>query len=280
MLDLKRFSEETEEIVPIIGGTGRFHGRFISLKVDDGWYLVSLGDKALIKRKATVLEVAKAIKDQPTFSVYALGIEGIPLSFDSFSRRGWGEAVTVNFQNLQIFEVARIVYWEDKRFYFYGQEMPNEILREAKKVFEKNEPFNNIKGLTPELRYYLILVSLQRESFRAAQELAKFKLNAAERAKRIKEFQETFSGRLQRTIENVGGTLIRYSKKGNNYNVRWKVYGQEIVSTIKDDERIISLGFCASGADTKHTLSSAIALAKLYYEEAGTDHGGLYITRS
>ncbi len=276
MLDLKRFSQIKTVIVPIVGGVGRYNGRHLVFNVEDGWYAISLGDEAVIEKKATQLEIARAIQNQPTFLVYALGTEGIPLNFDGFSRKGWGEAVTVHFQNLRIFEVAKVIYWEDKKFYFYEQVIPREreIIKIAKEAFEKEGVLSFVKGVTPELRYYFVLCSLQRQSYRAAIELEKFNLNKAERDKRIAEFQQTFAGRLKDTIERAGGTLVKYSKQGTGYLVHWKIGEQVVKSTIHDDMRIMSLGYCASGADKEHTMASAVQLAKLFQEDKP-----LYITR-
>lgn len=277
MLDLKRFSQDVQAIAPIVGGIGRCSGRRFSFTgIEDGWYSLSLGNKVTIERKATALEALRAREPLPKLHVLALGTEGIPLHFDGFARQGLGEAVSVNFLNLPTFAVAQIVCWEDKRFYFDAQEIPRDysIIQAAKQAFEKDGDLYSIKGVTPELRYYFVLCNLQRQSYRAAVELERFKLDEAERAKRIAEFQQTFAGRLRDTITRAGGSLVRYSKQGNGYLVHWKIGGQLVKSTISDNMSILSLGYCASGADKDHTMASAVQLAKMFQEDRP-----LYITR-
>ena len=270
MIDLNRFSEPIEAIMPVVNGWGVFGSRKIWNPIlEDSWYLTNLADRALVTRPATPLEVEKVMQKQKAIRGYVLGNEIIPVNFDNFQRKGLGEAVTVQFLALSVFEVAKVIQWEDNRFYFYEADpkFDRSIINQVKSAFDKEEPITNIKGLTPELRYYYMLLNLQRQSYREFQELEKLKLSEAEREKRIKEFQNSFSGRLQETVEDVGGKLIKFVKYRTGWTVTWKLGNQTVKSNIRDDMRIMSLGFCASGADRKHTLSSAILLAKMFQRD-------------
>jgi hypothetical protein len=131
-----------------------------------------------------------------------------------------------------------------------------------------------VRGITPELGYYFLLANLQRQSYKEAREIEKLNLTARERDKRLREFQNNFSFRLEHTIGEANGKLIRFSKHGNGYLVEWKLGDQIIKSTINDNMRILNAGFCLSGEDKKHSLSSLINLAQLFQEEAP-----LYLTR-
>ena len=117
-------------------------------------------------------------------------------------------------------------------------------------------------------------MNLQRQSYQEYQELEKLKLSQLEKEKRIKEFQATFSGRLQTIIESSGATLKRFTKQGNNYVVTYVVGGQTVKSTIKDTFRIISAGFCLENDDKRHSLASLILTAQEFQKEAP-----LYLTR-
>lgn len=277
MIDLRRFTEQRTVYIPIVDGWGQTDGRkiYTAGKVN-GWYKCNLGNDVQILREATPLEVLKTLKTKKAVRVYALGTEGIPVNFDNFLRQGLGETVPVYFLNLPLYEVGKAVRWEDGRFYYYEPDIKfqRSLLTRIKGAFEKEQEINSITGATPELRYYFLLTTLQRDAFRAAEELNKLKLSEAERAKRIKEFESTFSGRLQTTIEKAGGKLVKFYKANSDtYMIHWKVKdsNQLVKSSIKDNMQILNLGFCASGADRQHTLSSAVQLAKMY--------GSLYITR-
>ena len=269
-IDLQRFTEKKIAIMPICNGWGVSGSRKIWNPIlEDGWYLTNLADRALITRPATPLEVEKVMQKQKVDRGYALGTEIIPINFDNFQKRGLGEAVTVQFLSLSAFEVAKVTQWEDNRFYFFEADpkFDRSIINQVKTAFDKEEPITDIKGLTPELRYYYMLLNLQRQSYRQFQELERLKLSEAEREKRIKEFQSTFAGRLEKSISDAGGKLVKFVKYRTGWTVTWKLGNQTVKSNIRDDMRIMSLGFCASGADKRHTLSSAILLAKMFQRD-------------
>lgn len=277
MINLGRFNQEKIAIVPIVHGWGQIDQRKIYLpKTEDGWYRVSLAAQPELLGKATQLDIWKTLKSKKFLMVYVLGTEGVPVNFDNLTQKGLGETISVKFINLPLYEIARVVQWEDDRWYYYDAEIQFQrtLLRQIKDVFEREQEISAIKGITPELRYYFFLTLLQRASFREVERLKLFRLSEAERQKRIKEFESTLTGRLQKTIEMAGGTLIKFIKSNrDSYMVHWKVKGtdQIVKSTIRDNMQILNLGFCASGHDREHTLASAIQLAKMY--------GELYITR-
>lgn len=278
-INLNRFNQKKEAIVPIIDGWGQYNGRKIYVPgVEDGYYEATLGDSIVLHGRARPLKVHKIFtgSGRYKFRTYAIGEEGVATNFDVFTRKGFGETVKVNFLSVRLFEVVEIVFWEDGRFYFYETVLPKnrQVIQQVKQHFDTDREITNIRGVTPELRYYFLLASLQRQSVRAAEEMEKYKLSELERKKRVEEFNASFPGRLKGTITKAGGVFIRYSKFGNGYLVEWKLGRQLIKSTIKDDMRIINAGFCLSGDDKKHTIASIVNLAKLFRRDAP-----LYITR-
>jgi len=283
VIDLSRFAnKEYDDVIPVINGIGWSNSRKFSLPVEeDGWYKIHYGDNVASIRKATPLEILKKQEGMKSYIGYPVGEEIIPLNFDNFCKKGYGESFRVFFLNEPPWDIVKFVQGEDKNFYSCGSEVKanRTIINQVKEAFEKNLLINGIKGVTPEIRYVFLLHRMQRDAFLAAKELETLHLKEEERQKRIEEFRATFPGRLEKTIEDAGGTLVRFSKKGSNYTVVWKINGQRVNSTIKDDFGIMELGFCASGEDKRHTLSSAIKLAQDYYEHGGSGIGGLYITR-
>ena len=277
MLDLTKFSKETKAIVPIVSGWGQYKGRRIPApKTEDGFYVVKLGDKTIIVKKASPMEVLLALEPLSKYEVYPLGTEGIATNFDIFKRLGFGEAEPINFLNLPPFSVAKVVKWEDGRLYFYNETLPKnrKTLQEVRRAFEQRQVLSGVRGVSPEIRYYILLLNLQRDSYEALAELKDWTISETERARRISSFQGTFLGRLKHAVEQAGGTYIGYHKVGRGQLVEWKIGGQIVKSTIRDDFRIVTAGFCLSGDDKKHTLPSLINLAKLFQEDMP-----LYITR-
>lgn len=278
MIDLARFAKTTEEVAPIVGGWGQVNSRKIYKPgSEDGWYKVHLGSKVDVMRKATLLEIDKTLSSKKSLLAYALGREVVPVNFDNFSRLGFGEAVEVNFLSLPIFEMANVVLWEDNRFYFHEADSKHqrETLRILREKFQNSESIKDVSGVTPELAYYFLLISLESQAYREVKWIERMKLSESEKKKRVAQFQNTLEARLKKTIQNAGGELIRFSKaNADTHLVTWKIGGQTVKSTIKDNFNIMSAGFCLSGADREHTLASLVQLAKMFREEKD-----LYITR-
>lgn len=277
MIDLEKFNTTKIVIMPIVDGWGQIETRKIYVPaLEDGWYRVSLGDEIKIVNKATRLEIIKTLQPLKKYRIYAFGTEGIPISFDIFNRLGFKETEHINFLSCPIFSVVDIVLWEDGRFYFVGEILPKnrKILTNVREAFESELTLDNIKGVTPEIRYYYLLLNLQRESAKALEELKAWTLSQEEYKKRVEAFKLTFSSRLKDAVRAAGGQLVRYNKIGQNYMVEWKIGGQTVKSTIRDDMRIISAGFCLNSQDKLHTLSSITHLAKMFQSNAP-----LYITR-
>jgi hypothetical protein len=277
MLDLARFATIKEVVMPIIDGWGQFEGRKVyGSATENGWYLVALGADTKILRKATLLETHKALRGKKADRVYPFGNEVIPMNFDNFHRRGVGETAQVNFMDRPLFSVAKVVEWEDGRFYFYEEDRGSHsrTIRTIKEIFEKDGVLQGVRNTTPELRYYFLLASLQREGTRALEELAAFAVAESERAKRIAAYKANFGSRLQDAVERAGGKYLRHYRSGKAFMVEWEVGGQVVKSTVHDDLRVVSAGFCLSGDDKLHTVNSIVNLAKSFQDRAP-----LYITR-
>lgn len=276
MIDLTKFTQETTVIMPIVDFWGKFNGRKVELGVENGWYQVKLGNTAIVEKKASPLQILKALRDKPTLKVYALGLEGIPVNFSNFRSRGYDESIPVNFLDLDIFKIANIVKWEDGRFYYANENvrLQKNLITEVHEAFDGKRILSDVRGVTPEIRYYLVLLNLQRSASSALQELKHFKLGPMEVRRRVEGFKYSMEDRVRDAITRAGGEFISCSAKGQYILVEWRVGGQTLKSHIRDDLRIISAGFCLSGDDKEHSLNSIVNLAKMFQER-----NPLYITR-
>lgn len=277
MLNLNKFVEENEFIVPIVEGWGKVNSRKIWKNVKDGWYKVKIGNLVKVIAPATSLEIYKTLREKKSLRVYVLGEEGIPVNFDNFEKRGFGNSVRVHFLSLPLFEVASIVLWEDGRFYAYQADVVYErsMLKSMKTLFEQGKSINGLKGITPELFYYFLLIFLQNQAYKEAEAIKRMKLDDEEKKKRLEQFKNSLDERLKKAIEDAGGKFIRFSKaNANTYLVTWKVGNQIVKSTINDRFQILNAGYCLSGSDKDHSVSSLVALAKMFRKDAP-----LYITR-
>lgn len=288
-IELDRFSAEKEKVLPLVNGGGSFHSRRIYLGVENGWYVVSLGDTVKIKRKATQMEIYKTLEERKCLLCYPLGTSAVPVNFDNFKKKGYQEMIDVQFLDQPIFTVAKVVQWDDGRFYYFEEaNHERETLQRIKEAFNNRESLRQgkttekrarkIAGVTPELRFYYLLLSIQNQSYEALKELTSpvYASRSSSRQARgiIESFKSNFSDRVTAAVEQAGGTLNRVNRVGTSYLVEWKIGGQIVKSKIRDDLRIISAGFCLSGDDQEHTMNSIVSLAKMFQEE-----DPLYITR-
>lgn len=240
---------------------------------EDGWYQVMLGNYPTVMRKASRLQVDQTLSQKKSLLAYAFGEEAIPVNFDNFKKRGYNESVKVYFLDLPIFEVAKIVQWEDGNFYFYEADtkFQRSTLRDLRQNFnlEKTTQVDNFKDITPEMAYYYMLLNFERQTYRELERLSKMRLAKEEREKRLAQYRSTFEGRLKEAIGNAGGTLVSFARaNGNSYMVEWRTRGQVIKTTIRDNLEVLSAGFCLSGDDRKHSMTSLVQLARMFQTDS------------
>lgn len=277
MIDLSRFSEPKQAIVPIVDGWGKYQGRLIKKKVEDGWYELEIGDTVKVIKKATPLQIEKVLRNEKSYVGFPIGDQFINANFDTNRRKGYTESVRFWFAgNNKLFIPARVVCGEDGRYYFWKDEpgFQREIMESIRGCLERREPISKISGITPEQRYLFILARLYQNSYEAYKELERVALTPGEREKHLANYVRDFGSRIRDVISDAGGTFNSYINRGSDYLVEWTLGGQKVKSIINDDLRIINAGFCLSGEDEKHTISSVIMLAKMFQEESP-----LYITR-
>mgnify|MGYP001582446194 CR=1 FL=1 len=270
MINLEKFTYKKQVLVPLVDGWGQKNQRKIYIpNVEDGWYWIFLGSSISIEKKASPIDVVKELHNLKKYYVYSLGTEGVVTNFDIFKRIGKNETIRVNFLNLPIFTVATTIRLEDRRFYFYDQCLPKNqsVIQRAKESFESKHDLLELSGATPELRYYFLLICLQRESYTAIQSLEKYVLSHGEYVKRVSLFQSSFPQRLKSAIERAGGKYISHTKRGKGFTAEWEVGGQLVKTNIRDDFSVTSAGYCLSGDDKRHTLSSLVRLAKMFQED-------------
>lgn len=280
---LSRLTQEFEVVVPIVDGWGRVRSRLVKRRRKDGWYVVKLGSSVKVLRQASELEIDEALDGVTKISGLALGDELVPINFGNTLHLVGSQTVKFNFgDNVSSWEYIKVAFWEDGRVYYAGEDATKNrrTLDSVKQAFDNEESLEGISGVTPEMRFYYLCQSLYRSSYRAYQELLSMDITEEQRKAFLARFSNDFKVRLRHQIENAGGKLISYTKEpGRRYLVTWETNGQVVKSVINDSFSIIDLGFCASGHDRDHTLQSAVHLSKVYQEEGGVGHGGLYITR-
>lgn len=268
MIDLNRFSQPVEAIVPLIDGKGVYHGRQIVQKGFTGYYNVSFGDKIKVLGEANKLEAYLMAKGLPKFKGIAYGDSIIPLNFSAAKFLGYQETISVLGMEAPLGYVVVTHRWEDDTL-LYGHidggynQLPIILTKKKAESGDKLEG----KDITPEMRYFYLLVRLDLARLTAWQEIDKMAISKEAKQKAIEKFKETFYGRTKEVVEQAGGQFISVAKQGQRATIVWKVGKEKFTSIVNNDLRILDLGYCASGYDKDHSISSAIQLAKLYMKE-------------
>ncbi len=269
MINLDRFTEIKQVIVPIIKKTGKYNGRKINLNVEDGWYKINLGDTASVLKKASQFEIVKTLEPLKKITGYPIGTELVPENFDVFFRNGKQDKLEVNFLDVSLFQEVEIVKWEDGRYYFYDTKISNkqQVIQRIREAFTDRKSLSDVQGVTPELRYYFLLCLLRNELLESLHELKVFAFAEDKQTDWAQYIKKSFSVRLKEVIERANGTFIRYEEQGSNFLVVWKLGGQTVKSVINKEMRILNAGFCLSGHDREHSMNSIINLAKTYQDD-------------
>lgn len=280
MIDLNRFKKKEIIALPIISNRSQYRKRKIILlnKLTNGWYKIELNEDPKILNPADEIDIRKVLQRLPQIQGYSFGDEVVPLHFDSANfKYDLTESISVYFMKAPLWSISKIRRWENGKWFFDSLDAKADVsaLFEVKKRFDKEQDLIDLKGITPELRYYFIIMQLQRRSLKQIVDLERLKLSKAEREKRLRDFQKTLAGRLEKIITDAGGHLHMFKKRGEDLIVIWSAGEEKFNSVIKANTfGIRELGFCASGEDKLHSMSSAVLLAKEYQKERS-----IYTTR-
>jgi len=279
MIDLTKFTEERVVAVPIVNNSFQFMRKIYSVQepVSDGWYNVS------IKGNSATAGLPLFIESDPDFMEFArknkLLIKGytynnniIFQNFDVAKRKsGIDVMAPLYLNNAPSFSAIEAVFWEDKKLYYFRMNYSDAVVYQANMAFLGSTDISQIKGVTPEVKTLYLFHSIESQRIKEEQEKVK-------RAKELEEFKNTIQGRLLLAFGRAGATILRYSVSGRRITVDWQLEGyvHKYNSVIEADTfRVIEAGYCMSGDDKKHSVSSMVVLAKDYEED-----GLIHITRS
>lgn len=274
MISLERFSTIQDVLVPFYQGKAVFKGRRLSHGKITGWYRVTLGNTIEKIQKATPIDVVGNYRKNIQGYVYE-GDTVIPTNFNQAWQHGLPESFTMIGNTMPAWNIATGTIAEDGNVYAIYQGEPKlhrmkdmQRLMRLEQAVTLGEGIDVIKEITPEMRYLYLLQSLKRDSYIAQQILNDQVLSEGEKALRIKEFSGNIEDKLRYLVTQAGGKFIQFHRKPNNrYTVEYEIGQETIKTTVNDKLQVMHLGFCASGEDTRHSLSSAVNLAKMYDDD-------------
>jgi hypothetical protein len=274
-INLNKFSKPVKAIVPIINGKGIYKRRKFTTPVPDGYYLGQFADTVIVQEDMegetpTRIGIDEMLSNLPKLRGIAYGNSIIPLNFSVAKLLGYDETIPVHFMNAELGTIVITRRWEDGKLLFHEVDMGSKhqlLTLGVKHKIERNEELGAYKGLTPEMRYFYILMMLDKQRIEEWQNLEKLELSKAEKEKRKREFEESFAGRLQKAIVNAGGRLVSFNRRGDKIDLKWIVNDEIFHSSLDQNFRVLDLGFCAEGHDKDHSIASAVLLAKQFMDE-------------
>jgi len=277
MINLNNFVKEIFAEVPVNKGKFVFNRKQYEVPSEDGWFKVSLkGNYANIVEPIYYFDNLE--KKYNRLLGYSYNNLIIFQNFDAVKRKtGKDVSAVLNFNKSDSFNPIRCICWEDGQFYYTQQDYSsNYKIHEIKNFFDSDRDISQLKGVTPEIRTTYLFHCIERDQVRELEKIKLAHLAEEDRREHEKQMMATVQGRVQLTFNRSGASLLNYSLSGKRIMVDWELNGHKFNSIIDADSfKVIEAGYCMSGEDTKHNITSLVKLAEDY-----DDRDLIYITRS
>jgi len=265
MIDLEKFTKVFTVDVPIINKTFQYNRKKYSIKKDcvDGWYSVKIDGNIAAIETTAVIEFDPIFKQgKNILKGYTYHNNFIFQNFDVGKRKAGVEVMMpLYLNNVPTFSSIEAILWEDKNLYYYQPNYVDPIVYQLKAAYETVAGMKALKGLTPELKILFLFHDIERQKLIADQERLK-------KEHEIEEFAKTLPGRLMISFNRVGAKLLNYVITGTRITVDWELASGTQFNSVLDAEtfRVIEAGYCMSGQDKQHSLTSMVKLAEDYQE--------------
>jgi hypothetical protein len=266
MLDLNEFERPFRQMVPVWKGRFVLCKKKYRVRAEDGWHLVEVKGN-----EAKAIEPYYGQETIKSLAGFSFNQQFIPASLDVFRRKfGMMQSLAhLRFCCPETFAAIRVVEW-DGHFYFLEPDYSSFAIYDVKAKFDAEESLEGMKGLTPELRMVYLFHSLQRKQVQEA-------LAAAEAEAEAERIKNSFPMRLKARFDAAGAVMLNYSLNSRHVVVDWEIPGMpHKYNTVldRDSFMILEAGYCMSGDDRRHNITSLVKTAQDYEERGLT-----YVTR-
>lgn len=222
---------------------------------DDGIYSIDMESDEYLKSIEVSTErdldnFMKKFKKSMRY-VYGLSFKGGIIPFKVME---WGKfPIPITNSLAMEWEVIKVLHIIPNNILFYINNVFNDYqnkLFEIKDAFEKNTDIINMKHVVPEMRILYGFHKIEKEMH----ELQLKQLKEA-------EYKKSFNGIVETIIFNSGGNLLKTNIIPRiGFELIWEYGGMKVSTIINDKLSIIEAGFCISGEDKLHTLTSVVDL--------------------
>lgn len=259
MIDFKLLTAAKTAVVPIFQNKFQYNRKKYEVpETEDGWYKVEMqsNNAKILEREYSDIEANTYIWG------YTYGNNLIFQNFDIGKRRFNKDIqIPLRLNEAETFSSIKAMIWEDGNLYYLQPNYSDSSILKVKELFEQ-EKTCDIKGITNELKTVYLFHDIERQQTRAL-------LKAQQEQQEKEAFLRSIPGRLVTTFKNAGGEVLDYKINGNRAEVDWKLLSSNIEFNSVIDLttfRIIEAGYCMSGADRQHSISSMVLTAKNYDE--------------
>ena len=272
MIDFQKLAAPKTAVVPIRQNKFQFQRKKYEVdSVEDGWYKVEMksNDARVLEKEYNEIEAKTYIWG------YTYGNILIFQNFDIGKRKFNKEVqVPLLLNESETFSSIKAMIWEDGLVYYIQPNYADSTILKIKELYDEEKPCN-IKGVTNEQKTVYLFHDIERQQYRAA-------LKAEQDQKEKEEFQRSIPGRLSATFKNAGGTLLDFRISGNRIEADWKLDSSNTeFNSVIDLEtfKIIEAGYCMSGDDRRHNVTSMVLTAEEYnkrrvvYKTRGKERG-------
>ena len=264
MIDFESLAKSYKVVVPVLNKKFIFNKKSYHVNAENGWWLVEI-------KGNRVRALEPSIKDTYNIMGYTCNNLIIFHNADVAKRKyKLDVSVELNFNQSSTFEPIRAEVWEDGKVYYVGPNYSEFKSLELKDILESDGSIEKEKGITPELRMVYLFHSLEKARLKELAELAKAK---ADHERMMKDVPYRLTAIFQRS----GAQVINFSIKDKRIKVDWKFKDYDYkYNTIVDYDswKIIEAGYCMSGDDKRHNITSLVKTAEEYEEK-----NLIYITR-
>jgi hypothetical protein len=261
MLDFEKFDKPFRAIVPVRNGSFVYQKKTYKIRSEDGWFLVRIKNNKVSDQEPVVLP----LQGMPHPILGYTHHNNIVFQNADVARRKHklGMMAPLHFNQSPTFEAIQAIVWEDGECYWTGPNYSDAKIFEIKDAYEAERALGEMKGVTPELRVLYLHHTIERDTMK--------KMLAEAKAKEeLEALMTSIPGRLHLMFQRAGGKMTNYSLSGSRIIVDWTVEGShhQFNSVIDANTwMVVEAGYCMSGDDQRHNITSMVKTAQIYDEQ-------------
>lgn len=267
MLNLEGLGVVKGVIVPIINNSFQYNRKIYNTEETvDGWYRVDIDNNDVTLLDAVIPELDLKVEKKFLIKGYTYNDSIIFFNFDDSKRRFNKHIMDqLHLSNIRTFSSIEALVWEDKRVYLYRQSFTDTDIYELKTFFDEGINLSGKKHLKPEQKTLYLFHHISKQK-----QIQKIK---QQQIKKERQEKQSKQDAIIESFTIVGANIKKYEVKNNRIYVSWELNNNLFDSVINESTgQVIDAGYCMSGDDAKHSVTSLVLTAKEYDED-----GDLYI---